>query len=134
MNSAKEKCFCDNFLEKRIKDRIFYELNLPQKRRDAIHRFSHTIENIVRPTTILLKSSKITENELLKESRKVSTSSVGYILSEDNDLDGKEFSLEEAISRFFYLGFGAVIVVDEKTAILKDEQCYGPSTKYVLHI
>lgn len=74
----------------------------------------------------------MTHEYLLKEVRKFSNSKTGYIIG-PYEVDGKEFPLKTAIDEYFYLGFGAVVVVDEKTALAKGEQEVGPSRKYILH-
>lgn len=135
LDIEKEKCFCDNFIKENVKSRMFCELENPKKRNLAIDKFCHKIDNIINPSTILLKDSKLQKNDLLKEIYKISSSKTGYIISDKNDLDGVELPLETAAEEFLNLYFGAVIIVDERTAILKDEPSYKNSTnKYILHI
>ncbi len=132
MNYDLEKTFCDTFLEKRLRDRIFWELSSPKRRSTAISRFSDSY--MIKSSTIVLHGKKLTKEDLLNEARKFSNSKTGYIIALPEELDGKEFPLETAINKFFYLGMGAVIIVDPKTAILKREQGYGASLKYVVHV
>mgnify|MGYP004645178325 CR=1 FL=1 len=135
LNTLKEKCFCDNFLKENIKNRMFCELKNPKKRKLAIDKFCHDIDNIINSSTVLCKDSKLQKNDLLTEIHKISNSKIGYIISDKNDLDGMEFPLEVAIDELFKLYFGAAIIVDDHTVILKDEPSYKNSTnKYVLHV
>ena len=131
MNVDLEKIFCDTFIEKSLRDRIFWELSSPKRRSIAIGRFSDS--HMIKASTIVLYGKKLTKEDILNEVRKFSNSKTGYIIAFPDELDGKEFPLETAIDKFFYLGTGAVIIVDSKTAILKCEQECGPSRKYVVH-
>ena len=131
MNVDLEKIFCDTFIEKRLRDRIFWELSSPKRRSIAIGRFSDS--HMIKASTIVLYGKNLTKEDLLNEVRKFSNSKTGYMIALPDELDGKEFPIETAIDKFFYLGFGAIIIVDSKTAILKCEQECGPSRKYVVH-
>lgn len=135
LNTEKEKCFCNNFLKENIKNRMLCELKNSKKRKLAIDKFCHKIDNIINSSTVLFKESKLQKNDLLTEIHKISNSKIGYIISDKNDLDGVELPLEIAIDEVLSLYFGAAIIVDECTAILKDESSYKNSTNiYVLHI
>ena len=132
MNVDLEKVFCDTVIEKRLKDRIFWELSSPKRRSIAIGRFSD--DYAIKPSTIVLYGKNLTKEDLLNEVRIFSNSKTGYMIALPDELDGKEVPIETAIDKFFYLGTGAVIIVDSKTAILKWEQGYGVSLKYVVHV
>ena len=103
MNYDLEKTFCDTFLEKRLKERIFWELSSPKRRSIAIGRFSDS--HMIKPSTIVLCGKKLAQKDLFKEVRKFSNSKTGYIIAFPEELDGKEFPLEAAIDKFFGIAY-----------------------------
>ena len=48
MNSFSEKIFVNNFIVKRLQDRILYELSSFKYREKAIDRFSHNIDEFIK--------------------------------------------------------------------------------------
>ncbi len=133
MNYAIEERFVKTFCEKRIKDRIIFELKDEDKRLHGIGRFCHTTEGIIKKQYVLQESNKWSVEELLHIIQNISSSDKCYIIAFDYDIDGKEMSLKEGIRECFYRGMSTVLIVDEKTVIIKDEQYLGASHKYVLH-
>lgn len=134
MDKRKEELFADVFLEKRIRDRIKFELSSPKYREAALWRFCHNTEDVVKQPVVHLKSHKISEEELYQELRKLSSSKTGYILSLDERLDGRTFPLEQAVSECFYSGLAEIVILDEHTAFVNTEQVKGASEKYILHV
>lgn len=127
-----------NFIHKTFQDRILWELQ-GKKREHAIYRFCHTIDRIVNDRYIVINSSKISCEECFEIIKNHSSSKTYYIMAneeyyaENLKLDGVEFKIEEIIDKFFYLYSGAVMIIDPHTVMLKAEQCYGPSDKYILY-
>ncbi len=133
----KEKSFVRNFIDKNFQDRLLMELQ-GSKRKHGIDKFSHETRKIINSKYLILKESKISPEECLSMIKKYSSSTKGYIISfesleNDVQIDGKEFELENIIYDFFYLYFGAVLIVDPHTVIIKSEYVYGPSCKYILY-
>lgn len=136
MDVKKEESFVKNFIDKTFQDRILWELK-GDKREKGIARFSHTIDKIINSKYIVTQNSKLSMEECLNIIKKYSSSKTCYIMSDSFDksfqLDGKEFELEKIIDTFFHLYFGAIMIINPHTVMLKSEQSYGPSEKYILY-
>ena len=135
INSEKEKQFVQNFITARMRERLLFELNHPQKRIRAIGRFCHTADQLLIPQTIYIKESKLSVPEI---SRVVSTfvpaKSTCYVLSYHSDLDACDMPLTEALNQCIGLGMPSILILDAKNVVVETEQSFGPSVKYILHI
>lgn len=130
MNINIEEKFVMTFCEKRITDRLIYELNNPKKRTDALWRFSNH-DQFIKKSLVIDSSNKYTPSNLIAEIKKLSNSNKCYLLSPS--FDGIEYSLFDGINKGFYEGLAVVFIIDSNTAVIKDEQAYGSPTKYILH-
>jgi rRNA-processing protein FCF1 len=128
-----EEKFVQTFCEKRIRDRIIYELKNAKKRKDCIGRFCHNTDTLIKQSYILQTSNKWTIDDLISIIEKISKSNKCYIIAFDDDIDGKVMSLIDGIQECFYRGMATIIIIDEKTSIIKAEQSFGASQKYILH-
>ncbi|QCN91124.1 hypothetical protein DRA42_00595 [Ethanoligenens harbinense] len=130
MNISMEETFVKTFCEKRIVDRLIYELNNPKKRMNALWRFSNH-DQFIKKSCIVDSSNKFTPDNLMDKIKKLSKSNKCYLLSPS--FDGVEYSLYDGIHQGFYEGLAVVFIIDSNTAVIKDEQVYGAPTKYILH-
>lgn len=134
-NSETEKQFVQNFITARMRERLLFELNHPQKRIRAIGRFCHTADQLLIPQTIYIKESKLSVPEISRVvSRFVPAKSSCYVLSYDSDLDACDMPLAEALNQCIGLGMPSILILDAKNVVVETEQSFGPSVKYILHI
>ena len=63
MDCFSEKIFVNNFIVKRLRDRVLYELSSCKHREKAIDRFSHNIDDIIIYENIFMRSKNISYNE-----------------------------------------------------------------------
>lgn len=134
MDISLEEKFVQTFCEKRIRDRLIFELKNTKKRKDAIGRFCHDIDNLIKQPYILQTSNKWTSDDIISIIHNISKSNRCYIIAFDEDIDGKNTSLADGIKECFYRGMATINIIDEKTAIIKSEQSFGASQKYILHV
>lgn len=62
-----ETAFVRNFIVRNKAERMLYELNSAKKRRDAVWRFAHGAELLIRPECIAFRSMKMTVDEAEKQ-------------------------------------------------------------------
>jgi len=131
MNNEIEKRFAYTFLEKRIRDRIIFELASEEKRTTAIYRFSHTTEDIVKPSCIYRKTND--QQFVSSEIYNLIDSKNCYVISSNREVDGVKTTVEKAISACVGFGMPSIIILNESLVLIETEQCYGAADKYILH-
>jgi len=134
MDISLEERFVQTFCEKRISDRLTFELKNTIKRKNAIGRFCHNTNDLIKQSYILQTSNKWAVDDIVGKIHNISKSNKCYIIAFDEDIDGKNMSLADGIEACFYRGMATIIIIDEKTALIKAEQSFGASQKYILHV
>jgi hypothetical protein len=133
MDREIENRFVRTFLQKRIQDRVIFELASDKKRKTAIYRFCHTAEEIVKPQLIRHKSKKMDSREIMRIAGELSAEQTCYLISSNEEIDGQRTTIAEALSCCLGYGMPSIIVIGEKVAIIETEQENGAACKYVLH-
>ncbi|MCL2323168.1 MAG: hypothetical protein FWC47_13835 [Oscillospiraceae bacterium] len=118
-------------MDKRISERVAFELQSNKKRRHAISRFCHTSDDIIKPSCIYKKTDNV--SDLISTIKELSSSKKCYVISSIEEIDSTEMPLENAITTCIGFGLPSILIIDESTAVVETEQDYGASTKYVLH-
>ena len=114
MDFSIENKFVKEYIKKEYQERLLFELQSKKHREKAISRFSHSSETILKDC--FSKSSIL---ELQKNCEIVSSKEQCYILS--NDLyDGRMLLWKEAI-RYCAASYMVVILISEKTIVIKEE-------------
>ena len=126
MNKEIELFFIDTFVDKRLKDRIEYELQSNKNRTKAINRFAHSTEDVIKKQCIYKKGHDITLEDLLK----LTKSRTGYYIS-CNKYDGLELDITTAYD-ICSNEYGASIIVLEDAAYVKEETSMGTPFKFIL--
>lgn len=133
MDRIIEEKFVRTFIEKRIQDRIIFELSDSKRRDTAIDRFCHRTDDLVKPKYILHKSNKLWSDEILNMISELSNEKSCYVISFLPDIDGIQTTLEGALSRCLGAGMPSIMIVGENIAVIETEQVQGPATKYILY-
>lgn len=123
-----ENTFVHNFINKRYRDRLLFELNSDKKRAKAIDRFSHDAESLIKADKIFAKgniSRTILEHELQK--RKFAAA---YVLS-SNYLQGVSLPIEEALAYFEDECMPVIMIFSSDFAVIKTEFEFV-AEKYIL--
>ncbi|MBQ9124801.1 MAG: hypothetical protein IJY14_03825 [Acholeplasmatales bacterium] len=105
--------FINDFIVKEKKDRLIHEFSNPKKRKNALMRFSHNVENIVNNRFI---HNKCNIDNLIKSV--VLTGDV-LLISLDK-INGETCSYKEAINHLNEQ-YMPVIIIGQNTAIIKSE-------------
>jgi len=130
MDGAEEK-FVRKFIKKAYRERCLFELSSPKKREEGIRQLSRKLkDNVIVPCGE-------TREEIKKAiSKTFDTSKNVYIIS-DSSIDGTHKVFEEAFETAMCGGWTYVLICDEDTVFLKDEdpgRGGGDSDKYVLYL
>jgi len=134
MDKDIESKFAKTFLQKRIQNRIIFELESDKKRKTAIYRFCHTTDDIVKPQFVLYKTKKLTNNDILQIINELITETSCYIIcSFDEAIDGTKTTILNALLHCIGHGMPSIIIIGEQIAIIETEQEQGASYKYILH-
>ena len=78
-------------------------------------------------------TNKHSIQSLLEQIHLLSPSETCYVLSLNDAFSGKVMSLQQAVEDTFYDGMAVILIIDEKTAVIKEEQVFGPPMRYILH-
>ena len=126
-----EKTFVDKFIIKSQKDRLLFELS-GKKRQNAIGRFCHSTENIIKSDRIVSSGDTLFSDEILAIAKQYNVSGLCYIIAYNKNLDRKSCTLNDALN--FVLGNGmAAIIICNNLVVIETEQCFGTPIRYILH-
>ncbi len=131
MENLIEKRFIDNFIKKNKRERVLYELSNPRKRKDAIGRFCHNTLEMIDEKKIIYCGKHITIEELKKFINDSSKGEMCYVISWDEEFDGKSVKPSVALEHMISSGM-AVVIIFTRLIIIKEEQEVGAPIKYVL--
>ena len=122
MDSKIEKEFVKSYIDKNYQERLLYELGSSKKRVNALSRFSHNAETILKQSV-----SKRIITSLGDFQEKDQTV---YIISWD-EKDGTTMSLSDAI-RYLESSYMSAILIGSSFSLIKEETETGkPKTFYL---
>lgn len=124
---AKSLC---RFVNKRMRERLFFELSRPDKRLRGIARFSHRIENFIRSDTVLACGEQLTADTIIELVKDRGENCL--ILSDDSPPDGEQQPFCQAVKTCWFL-LGTRILLCGRYAVVMQEQETGASNKIVLY-
>lgn len=121
-----EEKFVHNYINKTKQERLFFELNSNKKRKDALWRFSHDTEVLLKNDKICLKLQNFDEAQL-----KHFLSEDEYYVISHKYLDGIMMSTKQVLE---YLAdeYTPVIVCGAKIALVKKEFESGNDNFFIL--
>ena len=126
-----EKAFINNFVKKQYQERLLFEFNSDKKRENALDRFSHNIEDIVRADRIILSGTKISKPDIERELKLKKINALAYVIS-SRYIQGQFFDVQEALSFCEDECMPVIIIFSEKMAFIKAEVEYGAPMKMLL--
>ncbi|SNT49388.1 hypothetical protein SAMN05444672_13344 [Bacillus sp. OK838] len=127
-----EKTIVKSFFTKRLQDRILFELSSAKKRKDALSRLCHSYRTTLREEYIIEipkpNSDPADIAKLLKQN-----GADCYVISWDEDIDGKELPLLTALEKAVGMGMPSIIsCIPNKLAYFEAEQEALPSPRFLL--
>ena len=117
MNSEIEQKFVNDYIEKNYQERVLYELGSSKKRANALSRFSHNAEAILKKSVrkrIITSFCDFPEKE-----------QAVYIISWD-EKDGLTMPLSDAV-RYLEASYMSVILIGTDFSLVKEETEKGCS-------
>ena len=111
MNSEIEQQFIKNYIDKNYQERLIYELGTSKKRVNALSRFSHNVESILKKG---INKKIITNFDDFQEKNQTV-----YIIAL-NEKDGTTMSLSDAI-RYLESSYMSAILIGKDFSLIKEE-------------
>lgn len=134
MNKDMEKLIVKAFFDKRVQERVLYELFTPQKRDLALHRLCHSYKKMLREKYMIEIPPPNSDPRDIYELLKINkTNEMCYSLSFNKNIDGKELPLQKALEQAVCFGFPSIIsCLPGELAYFEAEQEYGSPPRYLL--
>jgi hypothetical protein len=134
MDKEIETTIVKTFFKQKVRDRLLFELFSPKKRKDALSRLSHNYSQVLREEYMveipLPNSNYEMITELLKQR---GAGTICYVMSWNDELDGKEMLLSEALRQEVGSGMPSLIsCIADKLVFFEAEQVQGPPPRYIL--
>ena len=121
-----EEKFIKDFINDFYQERLLYEFKSPKKRINAILRFSHNTDELIKKEYIFLKLKRFDEKEIVSFLQGEDS----YVISFDY-VDGISMNINEILN-YLYDEYSPVIVCGTNFAIVKKEFEKGSDNFYLL--
>ncbi|MFE0505280.1 hypothetical protein ACWF7H_25495 [Peribacillus butanolivorans] len=134
MDKEQEESIVKAFFEKRIKERVLFELFSSKRREDALHRLNHNYKETLREE-YMIEIQKPNSNpiEISKILKKHGAGNQCYVISFNEEIDGKELPLLTALEHAVGYGFPSIVsCIPNNLAYFEAEQVYGAPPRYIL--
>ena len=134
MDKNIEEIFIKTFIDKRMQDRLLFELlsGNVQRRRKAISRFAHGAERYIKRQQIYLSGDKLKIDDIEQEIKKISQSTKQcYVIV--GECDGEIMPLRQSLEECFNNSCESIIFVNDNVAFIKAEAECGSPMKYILY-
>ena len=124
MDSKIEKEFVKSYIDNNYQERLLYELGSSKKRVNALSRFSHNTETILKKSV----SKRIITNldDFQEKDQTV------YVISWD-EKDGTTMSLSDAIP-YFESSYMSAILIGKNFSLIKEEPEKGGAKYFILRV
>lgn len=134
MDREIEKIIVKSFITKRLQDRVLFELSSAKKRKDALNRFCHSYRTTLREEYMFeIPKTNSTPAEIAKLLKKNGAGDSCYVISWDEEIDGKELLLLTALEHTVGMGMPSIIsCIPNKLAYFEAELEVLPSPRFLL--
>lgn len=100
MNKEIEELIVKSFFNKNKQNRVLFELLSPQKRTDALWRLNHNYSVILRKEFMIqIPKQHLDRQKIERLLIEQGAGTICYVMSINEDIDGKEMDLRTAIDR-----------------------------------
>lgn len=129
MDKAFEETLCRNFFDKRVRDRLAYELGTTKKRGEVLKKLSHTAEDYIRQTALQTRFEAPPEQPQIKAFLK---SPDCYVISL-SEISGSFSELPSALDVLYQNGMAYMLIShDGERAYLETENEFVRHRAYFL--
>ncbi|WP_242311933.1 hypothetical protein [Bacillus cereus group sp. BfR-BA-01331] len=134
MDKEYEKLIVRNFFQKKVQDRIIFELASSKKRMKALGRLAHDYDNILNSMYFEAIPKDIVYAEgISTQLKNYGANDSCYVMSLISEIDGKFMKLESAIEEVIWRGLPCLIsCIPNKLLYFQAEQVSGPPERYIL--
>ena len=130
MDYSAEERFIKNFIKKRYRERLLFELTTPKKRYAGLVRFCHQTSELIDPVKIYLEGDDLDRRQEFKDFCK-KHQSLCRVLSPEFYWDEIEVPLDEAVD-MAVMSLDAFLVLGDGFAIVFGEPVKGGREKYLV--
>ena len=130
MDYSAEERFIKNFIKKRYRERLLFELTTPKKRYAGLDRFCHQASELIDPVKIYLEDDDLDRRPEFKDFCKKHQGPC-HVLSPEFYWDEIEVTLDEAVEMAI-MSLDAFLVLGDGFAIVFGEPVKGGREKYLV--
>jgi hypothetical protein len=134
MNKELDEIIVKSFFNRKIQQRVLFELSSPKKRLDAIQRLNHNYSETLRNEFMIEIPKPNSDPEKIAELLKRNgAGEVCYSISWSEEIDGKELPLLAALEKAVGFGMPSIVsCVPGKLAYFEAEQDFGAPPRFIL--
>ena len=130
MDHSAEERFIKNFIKKRYRERLLFEMTTPKKRYAGLDRFCHQASELIDPAKIFLEGDDLERRPEFKEFCK-KHQGLCRILSPEFYWEEIEAPLDEAV-KMATMSLDAFLVLGDGFAVVFGEPVKGGREKYLV--
>ena len=130
MDHSAEERFIKNFIKKRYRERLLFEMTTPKKRHAGLDRFCHQASELIDPAKIYLEGDDLERRPEFREFCK-KHQGLCRVLSPEFYWEETEVSLDEAV-KMATMSLDAFLVLGDGFAIVFGEPVKGGREKYLV--
>ncbi|WP_257140387.1 hypothetical protein, partial [Bacillus wiedmannii] len=129
-----EQLIVRSFFQKKIQDRIIFELTSPQKRMKALGRLAHNYDTILNSMYFeAIPKNMVYAEGISTQLKKYGANDFCYVMSLISEIDGSFMKLECAIEKVMWRGLPCLIsCIPNKLLYFQSEQVSGSPERYIL--
>ena len=125
-----EQRFVKNFINKNRQDRLLFELE--KKRMQAIDRFSHNIEDMIKIKKLVWSGEDLSLEKLKQIVGNIKNDDRVYIITSNILYDKNWLSISKALELFLQETSPVVVLFNNDLVLLKEENEFAKSRKFIL--
>ncbi|KAB7709058.1 hypothetical protein F9802_02725 [Bacillus aerolatus] len=130
MNKEQEEIVVRSFFAKRLQERVIFELFSPKRREKALHRLNHDYKKTLREEYMMeIPKPNSSPMEIANLLKKHGAGKQCYVISFNDNIDGKELPLLTALEHAVGYGFPSIVSCIPN---FEAEQEYGAPPRYIL--
>ncbi len=130
MDHSAEERFIKNFIKKRYRERLLFELTTPKKRYAGLDRFCHQVSELIDPSKVYLEGDDLERRPEFREFCK-NHQGLCRVLSPEFYWEETEAPLDEAVE-MAVMSLDAFLVLGDGFAMVFGEPMKGGREKYLV--
>ena len=130
MDYSEERRFVNNYIKKRRRERLLFELTSPEKRYDGASRFCHSSAELIDQSRVLMQGEDLDHRKEFKDFVK-KHDELCFVLSPDFCLDGQHLPLKAAVAQAA-MSTEAAVIIGSSFAVVFGEAEKGGRDKFLL--